>query len=130
LWAVSGFIFACRDIRQRTWLQGGGSMAKIPQRDHWVLYMNRTSKNGDTEPQKVIVTKEQEQYRVEVNGTSLQFTAQWALEDPLVHVTFTHPTPFTQTFQYLDPLPLGFRLGYFGTKVMEYFISPHFSMTL
>jgi hypothetical protein len=105
-------------------------MAKIPQRDQWVLYMNRTSKNGDTEPQKVSVTKEQDQYRVDVDGNTLQFTAQWALEDPLVHVTFTHPTPFTQTFQYLDPLPLGFRLGYFGTKVRGKFISLLTSMTL
>ncbi|KAI8930326.1 carbamoyl-phosphate synthase L chain, ATP binding domain-containing protein [Entophlyctis helioformis] len=114
LLAVAGYIQARRDLRNRDWIEGGGSVAGATRpKTSWDLYIS----TGDKEHHHVKVTKTGEDFHVTVDGTTVAVSADWAIESPLVHANLVADgVKSAVVVQYLDSLPLGFRLQHYGTK--------------
>jgi propionyl-CoA carboxylase alpha chain len=118
LLAVSGLLHAERDIRNRTWLD----RRDVPIPNTWDLMINL--KNHSTQPdsgnpQEIPLNPVQIQltdtgFEARVGDRdSVSVNADWLLETPLVKA---HVGTAPITVQYLDALPLGFRLSYLGSK--------------
>ena len=125
LLAVSGLVHAQRDIRNRTWAGADGVDVAVPHRwdlvvklDHHGMQPAKKDKDAAAEDElnkerKVEVELTEDGFQARVNGKSLPVHADWLLESPLVHAQ-VGDQPIT--VQYLDSLPLGFRLSYLGSK--------------
>jgi propionyl-CoA carboxylase alpha chain len=115
LLTVAAFVFAKRDLRNKTWLQGGGSLANLnPSRKSWDLYL---ALSATEEPIHVQVTKMGDTFQVSLQGQSLDITSDWLLEDSLIHAELKQTGESKSiTVQYLEPLALGFRLQFYGSK--------------
>lgn len=112
LLAVAGLVYARRDARDKTFIVGAGQ-AVVPT--EWDVYM--TVKGED---KKVSIKKVGEGYQVSVDGgKAVTVSADWTLESPLISVKLQVPgeaKPREYFTQYLDALPVGFRLSYQGSK--------------
>ncbi|KAI9028491.1 carbamoyl-phosphate synthase L chain, ATP binding domain-containing protein [Hyaloraphidium curvatum] len=110
LLAVSALVHARRDARDKTWIQGGGQTV-IPEA--WEVFVSTKG-----EEKKLSITKKGDAYEVSVDGAEpVTVSADWAVESPLIKVKLTTSKGERQFFaQYLDALPVGFRLGYQGSK--------------
>ncbi|KAL2916339.1 hypothetical protein HK105_204095 [Polyrhizophydium stewartii] len=115
LLAVAGYVYARRDLRNRSWSVGGGSLstgARPPT--SWKLHV---ATGADGAFHDVTVTKKGESFVVNCDGTDVSIAADWALESPLIRACLTaEGVDSSVVVQYLDPLPLGFRLQHYGTK--------------
>ena len=118
LLAVAGYIFARRDLRNRTWLQGGGTLAPLHQnRSKWDLFL---SVGANAEPQHLIVkTLKDGSFEVKMGEDSVTVTAEWPLDSSLIHASLGEKEAESRnvTLQYVEAIPLGFRLQHYGTKV-------------
>ncbi|KAJ3299794.1 hypothetical protein HK104_006923 [Borealophlyctis nickersoniae] len=110
--AVAALIEAQRDIRNRTWVKGGGSFVDGPPvKNSWDMYIGV----GHEEAQRVVLTRVSDgKFSALINGMSVAVEADWALESPLVNATLDGSREVT--IQYLDQIPLGFVLQHYGTK--------------
>lgn len=115
LFAVAGMIYARRQLRDRTWLQGGGSMGSKTaptSLNAWDLHIGIEGSSGAHQHVLVQASKDGS-FHVSVDGKTVNVSSNWKLESPLVEaVVDSEPT----VVQYLDRLPLGFRLQFLGTK--------------
>eukprot|EP00842_Homolaphlyctis_polyrhiza_P003497 jgi/Hompol1/4148/HPOL_003495-RA len=114
LLSVAGYVFARRDLRNRSWIQGGGSVAAgIPAKSTWDLHI---STGGETF-HHVQVAHKGGKFDVTHNGTTVTVDADWPLESPIINAALTSDGKAScAVLQYLDSLPLGFRLQHYGTK--------------
>lgn len=112
LLAVAALVYARRDVRDKTFIVGGGQIV-LPT--EWDVYM--TVKGED---KHVLIKKAGDGYEVSIDGgKAVKVAADWAVESPLIKAKFTGADgKETEYFtQYLDALPVGFRLSYHGSKV-------------
>ncbi|KAH6576688.1 hypothetical protein BASA61_006335 [Batrachochytrium salamandrivorans] len=114
LLSVAGYIFARRDLRNRSWIEGGGSIASgIRPKQTWDLHIS----TGDNLYHDISVVKKGDSFVISANGESVTVAADWALDSPLINASFTQGGAESKVVvQYLDSLPLGFRLQHYGTK--------------
>ncbi|KAJ1549353.1 hypothetical protein HK405_004819 [Cladochytrium tenue] len=112
LFSAAAIMHAKRDIRNRTWLQGAGSMgSSSPSPKSWSLRVGLP----DAAHKAVLVqATEDGTFRVSVDGRTVTVDPEWTLETSLYEATVDGEPGVV--VQYLDPLPLGFRLQYLGTK--------------
>jgi propionyl-CoA carboxylase alpha chain len=117
LTAVAALVHARRSVNKRTWINGGGSMhSSIPSQ--WTA--NISLSNGFSES-VVVKTLSPTLYDVTIGDRNpVQVSIDWTLEAPIINAV-VGGTPIT--VQYLDVLPLGYRLQYLGTKVKSIFLS-------
>ena len=116
LLSVAAYVFARRDLRNRSWIQGGGTMSGLSgQRKSWDLYLGV----GEAEPEHVQVKRTEEgSFQVTVGDKTATVAADWALESPLIHAELSQGSETSNvTVQYVEPIPLGFKLQHYGTKV-------------
>lgn len=109
LLTMSAWIFAQRDIRNRSWINHDDSDIKIPSK--WNLYIS-TGANNEPTPVTVDLSPDGD-FSATIDGKTMDITAAWPIESPLVTA---HMDTGTVTMQFLDSLSLGFRLSYMGTK--------------
>jgi len=113
LMAVAGMIYARRDVRDKTFIVGAGQTL-IPT--DW-----NVSINTQGEDKAVHIKQVGDAYHVSIDGAKpVSVSADWSLESPLISVKLQVPgeaKPREYFTQYLDALPVGFRLGYQGSKV-------------
>jgi len=107
LLAVSGLLYAERNIRNMTYMNI--EAGKIPQQ--WDLHINVGDESVPTK--QVKVTLSESGFQAEIEGKKTEVSTNWLLESPLVHAQVGENE---LTVQYLDPLPLGFRLSFLGSK--------------
>ncbi|KAJ3088438.1 hypothetical protein HK102_008735 [Quaeritorhiza haematococci] len=118
LYSVIGLAFAKRDLRAKTFIEGGAdSVTATPKK--WDLVV---TVNNNTETTKKITIEK-------VNDTTVKATlegqkpvvvsADWSIGTPLINAVFKEgaTTPNKElTVQYLDTLPLGMRVQFCGSK--------------
>ena len=116
LLSVAGLIKAKQEARSRTWIAGGGSVAglsaTIQAHSSWEFYISI----GTEAPELVKVKKVGDGYEIEAASQITTVSADWTLESPLINAKIGEKN---LVVQYLDVLPLGFRLCHYGTKVCE-----------
>ncbi|KAJ3126015.1 hypothetical protein HK098_007953 [Nowakowskiella sp. JEL0407] len=110
--SVAAYIFARRDVRNRTWISGGGSIGDhTPKPTEWDLWIDT---NTGAEPKNVLVKDiGGGQFSVTVGEQTNIVSADWPLETPLVKANIGD---VKQTIQFLESNPLGFVLQFHGTK--------------
>jgi len=98
-------------------------LRKAPK--NWNLWIKLHNSNSNIETVNVHVEKRstalqhKDEYQVMVAGhPPTIINAQWPLESPLINAQLHVPNQSERsvTVQYLEPLPVGFRLQYMGTK--------------
>ncbi|KAJ3242047.1 hypothetical protein HDU78_001540 [Chytriomyces hyalinus] len=112
LFAMAAVVHAKRDARNKTWVQGGGSLATsadIPSR--WELNVT-LPKTGESEHVLLLAEKDGS-WKVSVGGKTVSTTIDWDVDAPIASGRVDGEDVVVQ---YLDPLPVGFRLQYLGTK--------------
>ncbi|KAJ3407137.1 hypothetical protein HDU80_009592 [Chytriomyces hyalinus] len=112
LFAMAAVVHAKRDARNKTWVQGGGSLATsadIPSR--WELNVT-LPKTGESEHVLLLAEKDGS-WKVSVGGKTVSTTIDWDVDAPIASGRVDGEDIVVQ---YLDPLPVGFRLQYLGTK--------------
>ncbi|CAG8445553.1 14403_t:CDS:10 [Dentiscutata heterogama] len=121
--SISAFVHAKRDLRNWSWIDGEGTLFKknlnknAPNK--WDLWI---SVNKDIQPINVKVkkkgTNEEEFEIIMPNYPRTIISAKWPLETPLINACLRTDNQESRalTVQYIDPLPVGFRLQYVGTK--------------
>ncbi|RIB21533.1 carbamoyl-phosphate synthase L chain, ATP binding domain-containing protein [Gigaspora rosea] len=122
--SISAFVHAKRDLRNWSWIDGNGTSFRdnlnknAPNKwDLWISFNN----NKDIEPINVKVEKTGVNEEFEIimpNFPRTIISAKWPLETPLInaHLRIDNQENRTLIAQYIDPLPIGFRLQYVGTK--------------
>ncbi|KAJ1339550.1 hypothetical protein BSLG_005797 [Batrachochytrium salamandrivorans] len=114
LLSVAGYIFARRDLRNRSWIDGGGSVSQGKQKSEWDLHIS----TGNGHYENVTVVKQGDTFVITAKGESVTVSANWALESPLINAKLVHDgADSSVVVQYLESLPLGFRLQHYGSKV-------------
>ncbi|KAJ3417439.1 hypothetical protein HDV05_003303 [Chytridiales sp. JEL 0842] len=116
LYSIAGYVHALREVRNKTWLAGGGSMAESAQADaSWDLYVKAQGVEGETESERVLVQRDGKtgEIRVSVDGRTVTVKSDWKVESPLIDADVDGENVVVQ---YLDRLPTGYRLSYLGTK--------------
>ena len=106
LLALSGWIHAHRDIRNHCWIK-----EPVPYPNNWDLVVN-IDKEKDGHEVKVTLGDEGD-FTTVVSEKSSSVTADWPIESPLIRAFIDKDEMFSQ---YLEPLALGFKLSYMGTK--------------
>ncbi|CAG8736021.1 17186_t:CDS:2, partial [Dentiscutata erythropus] len=121
--SISAFVHAKRDLRNWSWIDGEGTSFRnnlnksAPNK--WDLWI---SVNKDIEPINVKVkkkgTNEEEFEIIMPNYPRTIISAKWPLETPLINACLRADNQESRALivQYIDPLPVGFRLQYVGTK--------------
>ncbi|KAJ1559983.1 hypothetical protein HK405_008660 [Cladochytrium tenue] len=111
LFSAAAIMHAKRDIRNRTWLQGAGSMgSSSPTLKSWSL---RVGLPDEANKAVLVQATEDGTFRVSVDGRTVTVDPEWTLETSLYEATVDGEPGVV--VQYLDPHPLGFRLQYLGT---------------
>jgi len=111
--AVAALVFARRDARDKNWVTGSGpALSQKPT--FWDVYLTL----GTQEKHALIRDLGSGKYEVQVDGKKVVVSGDWTLETPLIRATVEGDGK-TRKFvtQYLDALPIGFRLSFMGTKV-------------
>ncbi|CAG8581715.1 13382_t:CDS:10 [Ambispora leptoticha] len=126
--SVAALVHAKRDVRNWCWGEGkeallkGTLSGKAPY--IWDLWVKIKTGEGDLHDVPVRIERKHEslqdkdEYLVQTldQPPTTVFT-NWPLESPLIHAHFQTPNKNeVLTIQYVDPLALGFRLQYMGTK--------------
>ncbi|KAJ3019867.1 UNVERIFIED_CONTAM: hypothetical protein HDU68_010463 [Siphonaria sp. JEL0065] len=113
LFSLSAVVHALRDLRKREWISGGGSLVEFaPKKEAWELHVSLT-KTGENE---VVLLKSEKDgsWTVKVGDHPAVSTAvKWDVNAPLVEGVVDGENVVVQ---FLDPLPVGYRLQYLGTK--------------
>ncbi|KAJ8323771.1 hypothetical protein O5D80_007657 [Batrachochytrium dendrobatidis] len=114
LLSVAGYIFARRDLRNRSWIDGGGSVSQgANKKSEWDLHIS----TGNGHYENVTVVKQGDTFVITAKGESVTVSANWALESPLINAKLVHDgADSSVVVQYLESLPLGFRLQHYGSK--------------
>ncbi|RIA88961.1 carbamoyl-phosphate synthase L chain, ATP binding domain-containing protein [Glomus cerebriforme] len=127
--SVASLVHAKRDVRNWCWRDNGEALSEkelnrnAPK--NWNLWIKVHNNNGNVEIINVLVERRstvlqhKDEYQVKVaNHPPTIVNAQWPLESPLINAQLRIPNQSERfvTAQYLDPLPVGFRLQYMGTK--------------
>ncbi|CAG8531707.1 6483_t:CDS:2 [Paraglomus brasilianum] len=126
---VAALVHAKRDVRNWCWGEGQEALLKgdlagvVPKR--WDLYVKINNSQGGLE----VVHVEVERKSQSLQGTAVfqiktpnhpvtVVRSDWPLESPLIDAHFHSDDGEEKTIivQYVDPLPLGFRLQRHGTK--------------
>jgi propionyl-CoA carboxylase alpha chain len=113
--AVAAMVYARRDSRDKQWLQGSGpALAQTPK--DWDVYL---SIGPSVEKHVLIKDLGSNKYQVTIDGQKpVVISGDWTLETPLIRSTVLHDGKESKfVTQYLDALPVGFRLSFMGTKV-------------
>jgi propionyl-CoA carboxylase alpha chain len=114
LFAIGAVMFAKKDVRNRTWIQGGGSLADKSTGELKTSWELTVGVKDDVKP--VVVTRVGDKYSVTIAGEKIDVGLDWKLEAPIVRAKLTN-VPEPVVLQYLDSIPLGYRIQYLGTKV-------------
>jgi hypothetical protein len=127
LLCIASILYAKRHIQSRKWSSGGGYSSIIQPTCEWTVYVkiSYTGKGQSSEALKVTVKNVGGQFEVllpkdvAVNPIRVpQFN--WLNESPLASATIESDSGTEEVIvQYLDRLPLGFRLCHHGTKVCQ-----------
>ncbi|CAG8628263.1 25187_t:CDS:10, partial [Cetraspora pellucida] len=118
--SVSAFVHAKRDLRNWSWI-GEKETSNKNAPSKWDLWIT-INKNKDIEPINVKVEKKsmnEEEFEILIpNYPKTIISAKWPLESPLINACLRIDNQESKTLitQYVDPLPIGFRLQYAGTK--------------
>ncbi|KNC96487.1 acetyl-CoA carboxylase, biotin carboxylase subunit [Spizellomyces punctatus DAOM BR117] len=114
--AAAALAHAKRDLRNRTWVSGGGPLTEgAPQRDQWDLFVGV----GADAPVPVTLKRNGDgSFLVDIDGKPVTISADWPLESPILRAALKTPegTSRTATLQYLESHPLGYKLAHHGTK--------------
>ncbi|CAG8684509.1 9421_t:CDS:10 [Funneliformis caledonium] len=103
--SVAALIHAKKDLRNWHWLDDKGALLKSTLSEQapksWNLWIKINNEHIKTE-----------------NYPNALIKTDWALESPLIntHFQIADDLEKTITIQYIDPLPIGFRLQHLGTK--------------
>ncbi|KAI8610063.1 carbamoyl-phosphate synthase L chain, ATP binding domain-containing protein [Chytriomyces sp. MP71] len=112
LFAVAAVVHAKRDLRKRAWVAGAGSVAAgaaVPS--SWDLNIS-LNKTGESE--RVLLLAEKDgSWKVSVGGKTMPVNMDWKVESPIAKAVVDGSEVVVQ---YLDPLAVGYRLQYLGTK--------------
>jgi propionyl-CoA carboxylase alpha chain len=118
LYSIAGYIQAVRDMRNKTWITGGGSMAgpdSAKGATSWDFWVKAQGVEGQAEAERVLVQRSATdgKFKVSVGGKTVDVTADWKVEGPLIDAKVDGEEV---VIQYLDRLATGYRLSYLGTK--------------
>ncbi|KAG9303648.1 hypothetical protein G9A89_018545 [Geosiphon pyriformis] len=127
--SVAALVHAKRDVRNWCWGEGkeallkGNQIGKAPHK--WDLWVRINNGIAGVESVPVRIERKSEnlqhtdKFEVKLLGyPPTLIDASWPLESPLIDAHFQIPDQSDEkiTVQYLDPLPVGFRLQHLGTK--------------
>ncbi|KAI9343993.1 carbamoyl-phosphate synthase L chain, ATP binding domain-containing protein [Obelidium mucronatum] len=113
LFSLSAVVHAMRDLRKREWISGGGSLVEFaPKKEAWELHV---SLNKTGEKEVVHLNSEKDgSWTVKVGDhDAVNTRVNWEVNAPLVEAVVAGENVVVQ---FLDPLPVGYRLQYLGTK--------------
>ncbi|KAI8619187.1 carbamoyl-phosphate synthase L chain, ATP binding domain-containing protein [Chytriomyces sp. MP71] len=112
LFAVAAVVHAKRDLRKREWVAGAGSVAAgAATPSGWDLNIS-LNKTGESE--RVLLLAEKDgSWKVSVGGKTMPVNMDWKVESPIAKAVVDGSEVVVQ---YLDPLAVGYRLQYLGTK--------------
>ncbi|KAJ3295402.1 hypothetical protein BCR33DRAFT_763196 [Rhizoclosmatium globosum] len=112
LFTMAAIVHARRDLAKRDWIAGGGSLVEFaPAKTEWELHISLT-KTGEKET--VFVTAEKDaSWTVKIGDKTINTKSNWVLNSPLVEGVVEGENVVVQ---FLDALPVGYRLQYLGTK--------------
>ncbi|PKC15364.1 hypothetical protein RhiirA5_408287 [Rhizophagus irregularis] len=123
--SIAALVHAKRDVRNWCWKDGNESFSNRNVPNNWNLWVKIHNNNSKIETVNVHVERRsttlqhKDEYQVIVESHPPTIVnAQWPLESPLINAQLLVPNQSKRsvTVQYLDPLPVGFRLQYMGTK--------------
>ncbi|GBC02357.1 hypothetical protein RclHR1_04590010 [Rhizophagus clarus] len=123
--SIAALIYAKRDVRNWCWKDSreGSSNRNVP--NNWNLWVKIHNSNSKIETVNVRIERRstalqhEDEYQVTVAGhPQTIINAQWPIESPLINAQLhgLNQLKKSVTVQYLDPLPVGFRIQYMGTK--------------
>ncbi|KAJ3191468.1 hypothetical protein HK101_007685 [Irineochytrium annulatum] len=125
--SMAALLHVRRDLRNRTWISGGGAFAGgdhgrtvQPKVDRWDLRV-RVGARGEAFAEVDVRRTQDGELKVMVDGKEVEVDADWKLEAPIVKGTVDGQRVVVQ---YLDKLPTGYRLQYLGTKYKVSVLSP------
>ncbi|KAI8998070.1 carbamoyl-phosphate synthase L chain, ATP binding domain-containing protein [Gaertneriomyces semiglobifer] len=130
--ASAAYVHIQRQLRNRTWLAGGGDMASLaarsttPQEWEFVVAVGG-GENSVEHTVKVKSMKKDDTFSVQIDGgKAVEITADWNWEAPLVHTTVTSGSAPARkaTLQYLASSPLGYTLQLHGTQFPITILTP------
>ncbi|KAI8851498.1 carbamoyl-phosphate synthase L chain, ATP binding domain-containing protein [Chytridium lagenaria] len=113
LFSVAALVHARRDLRNRTWVEGGGSFAahSLSRTTKWDLMIGV---HGGELVNVSVRGLDGDKFGVTVGeGKEVEVEANWALESPLIDAMVDAEKVVVQ---YVDPRSVGFKLQYLGTK--------------
>ncbi|KAJ3113278.1 hypothetical protein HDU96_003582 [Phlyctochytrium bullatum] len=117
LFSVAALVHARRSLRNRTWIEGGGSFAEHTRsgQNSWNLLVKVHGAEAAAVPVSIEGVKGKEgAFSVSVNGGEpFEVESNWVLESPLVNTTVNGEKVVAQ---YLEPRSTGVKLQYLGTK--------------
>lgn len=118
---IASVWYLCQSTKFQ-WIKGGGSfinhhVIEKAQRMEWSGVI-RLGEGGDSIPVTVVGESEKE-FKVESLGKSFSVDMTWPMESSLIraNVTGADGVAYPVIAQYLDSLPLGLRVSFYGTKV-------------
>lgn len=110
--AVVGAVNSARRDVAFTWLHGGGAFGNDLAECENELWVNV----GDRDPVLVSVVKQGDSlFSAQVDGKQVSVELDWPLESSLVRARINHSHNIV--CQYLQPLPLGYQVSFYGTRV-------------
>lgn len=124
--SVAAIVHAKRDMRNYSWGQGKEALMNEEINSlaptEWKLSIQVTTEEGGLQETNVEVKRKAslldakaDEYEISADGKPAQTVhLDWALESPIIQAHFAQQDPVT--LQYIDALPLGFRLQHYGTK--------------
>jgi len=119
LTAVVASVWARREENSNLWIAGGGSLASHPQTTptEWEVYM-KLGAEGESLPVNIRKIANCE-YSVEANGVTVVVNSDWAMESSLIRSSVCPQGGESRDViaQYLDVMPLGLRVSFYGTKL-------------
>ncbi|KAJ3046079.1 hypothetical protein HDV00_003829 [Rhizophlyctis rosea] len=116
LLAAAAAIHAKRDVANRIWIKGGGSLAEgTPGLRQWEFYIGV---QGETRKRVLVERIRNCDFAIKFDGKSVIVTSGWKLESPIfeAYIGPQGQEPRTVTIQYLERETLGYVLQHHGTK--------------
>ncbi|KAJ3342132.1 hypothetical protein HDU93_003348 [Gonapodya sp. JEL0774] len=119
LLAATGYAYARRDQRDRSWLEANVSKFH-EETQSWVMYAVVGNKTMEKKSFKLAIERSGKEYKIIIDDkTEVVVDADWKLESSLINVRLQggQDTGARSSYvvQYSEPLPVGFNMIHHGT---------------
>ncbi|KAI9106117.1 carbamoyl-phosphate synthase L chain, ATP binding domain-containing protein [Phlyctochytrium arcticum] len=114
--AISSLIHAKRDLRNRSWVRGGGSMVEgTPAKNEWEFFVGV---GEESTVRTAVKSNSDGSFSVEIDGKPVTVSAEWPLESAVIRANIAPSSgeARTATIQYLETNAQGYKLAHRGSK--------------